>query len=171
MDELIKTFHIDWRLIIAQAINFVIVFSVLYYFGIRPLMTIMTARTEKIEGGIKNAEVIEEKLQQAEKDKQKEINKGRKQGQELVVAAEKDSDLLRREKLEKTRLEADKIVTSAKQEIASERSKMVKDVKQELGNLVLLASNKITAQTLDEKKHEKLINQVIDELKQAEIKA
>ena len=170
MDELIKTFHIDWRLIIAQVINFVIVFLVLFYFGIRPLMKIMKERTKKIEDGIQNAEVIEEKLQQAEKDKEMEINKGRKQGQELIAAAEKESDLARKEKLEKTRHEAEKIVSAAKMEIVTERKKMIQDVKKELGELVMLASNKIAADTIDAKKHEKLINDVIDELKRTDIK-
>ena len=35
MESLISTFHIDFRLFIAQLINFAIVFSVLYFFAFK----------------------------------------------------------------------------------------------------------------------------------------
>ena len=41
MDELVKTFHIDWKLIIAQTVNFTIVLGVLWYFAFKPLMKVI----------------------------------------------------------------------------------------------------------------------------------
>ncbi|OGF31641.1 ATP synthase F0 subunit B [Candidatus Falkowbacteria bacterium RIFOXYD2_FULL_35_9] len=170
MDELIKTFHIDWKLLIAQGINFIIVFSVLYYFGLRPLMKLMVDRSKKIDDGLKNAELIEENLSKSEQEKKKAIAEGRKQAQLIIGQSEKDAELVRQEKLAKTKLEAEKIVISAKNEITSERAKMIKEVKSELGELVLLASGKLTADTMTDKQQEKLIDQVLLDLEKTELK-
>ena len=48
MDSIISTFHIDWKIIIAQAINFGVVFIVLYIFALKPLSKLMNERAEKI---------------------------------------------------------------------------------------------------------------------------
>ena len=64
MESIISTFHIDWKIIIAQMINFVIVFVVLYIFALKPLSKLMKERGEKIAKGIddaKNNAVILEK--------------------------------------------------------------------------------------------------------------
>ena len=72
---------------------------------------------------------------------------------------------MRRQKIDKTKKEAEKIVNEARLEIVNQRQKMMHEVKSELGELVLLASGKIASQTIDQKQHQQLINQVIDELK------
>ncbi len=167
MEKLIETFYIDWKLLIAQGVNFLIVLAVLYYYGIRPLMKLMHDRSQRIDEGLKNAEIIEENLKKAEVEKQKEIKKGRKEGQRIILEAEKEVEEIRRQKIEKTKKETEKIVTEAKVEIHNERQKMMHEVKGELADLVLLASGKIANQTIDEKKHRQLIDDVIEELKKS----
>jgi len=170
MDELIKVFHINWQLLIAQAVNFIIVMLVLMVYAVKPLMKLMEERSKKIDDGLKNAVIIEEQLKKTEVEKAKEIKKGRREAQVIIGQAEKDSEEIRRGKVEKTKKEAEKIVGDAKNEIVSERRKMISEVKSELVDLVMLASDKISNQTINAKQHEKLINDVLDELKTADIK-
>jgi F-type H+-transporting ATPase subunit b len=169
MDELIKTFHIDWKLLIAQGVNFLIVLTVLYFFALKPLMKIMHERAKKIEESLKNADLIETNLKNSEEEKQKKINEGRRAAQTIISDSEKSAEDLRRQKIDKTKAEVEKIIKDAKAEIEQERLKMVHGVKSELGDLVLLASNKLTGATLDEKKHHDLIEKVIEELKKNKI--
>ena len=68
MDTLLGTFHIDWRLLVAQIINFAIVFAVLYRFVVKPLQKVMLERTAKIEQGLKDAENARARLTNAEND-------------------------------------------------------------------------------------------------------
>ena len=67
MDSIISTFHIDWKIIIAQAINFGVVFVVLYIFALKPLSKLMAERSEKIKKGIDDAKKSDELLQKAER--------------------------------------------------------------------------------------------------------
>ena len=65
MDSIISTFHIDWKIIIAQMINFGVVFVVLYIYALKPLGKLMKERREKIETGIEDAKKSSEVLQKA----------------------------------------------------------------------------------------------------------
>ena len=68
MDSLISTFHIDWHLIVAQAVNFAIVFAVLYWFALKPLGKLMEERKETIEKGLADAKSNAQLLANTEKE-------------------------------------------------------------------------------------------------------
>ncbi|NQT49296.1 F0F1 ATP synthase subunit B [Candidatus Kuenenbacteria bacterium] len=169
MDDLIKTFFIDWRLLIAQVINFTIVIVVLGVFALKPLVKLMKEREEKISKGITDAEKIEEKIKQIEVEKEQEIKKGRQEAQTIIVKAEKQGDEVRIEKTAKAQKEVEKVIADARAQIRSERTLMVKDVKDELGGLISLALDKIVSGSIDEKQHKKLIEKAIADLKGAEL--
>ena len=59
MAELFAAFGIDWKLLLAQSVNFLIVFGGLTYFLYKPLMRALAAREEKIAKGVKDAEEAE----------------------------------------------------------------------------------------------------------------
>lgn len=169
MDDLIKTFHIDWKLLIAQGVNFAIVLAVLAIFALKPLVKLMKEREEKIANGIKNAEEMEEKLKEIEKLKQSEIKKGRIDGQALIHKAEKDAEDVRQEKLQKTITEIEKMAKDARGRIREERDEMIKEAKDELGALIAKALNKVTSEVVDEKTHVELIDNAIKDLEKQAI--
>ncbi len=164
MDDLIKTFQIDWKLLIAQMINFTIVVLVLGIFAVKPLIKIMKEREEKISGGIKHAEEMQEKIKEIAKLKEEEIKQGRRDAQALIAQAEKAGEELRQEKIQKTITEIEKMAQEARGRIREERDEMIKDVKNELGGLIATALNKVTGQAIAEKTHGQLIDDVIKDL-------
>ena len=167
MDELIKTFHIDWKLLIAQIINFAIVVGVLGFFAVKPLVKLMTEREGKIKKGVEDAQQAEAELKKAEEIKEEKKKEGRKEAQVILDKAEKDSDSLRVEKIEKAQTEVKKVIEEAKSKILSDKEKMATDVKQNARDLIVASLNKITRGTIDEKVHSKLIDNAIEEVKLA----
>ena len=92
MDDLIKTFHIDWRLLTAQIINFAIVVAVLGFFAVKPLIKLMKERQEKIARGVEDANLAQQNLKEAAVLKEKEIAGGRVQASAIISQAEKDAE-------------------------------------------------------------------------------
>lgn len=170
MDDLIKTFHIDWKLLIAQMINFAVVLVVLGLFAIKPLIKMMKEREDRIAGGIKHAEEMEEKVKEIAKLKEEEIKEGRKQGQVLIAQAEKSAEELRQEKINKTISEIEKMAQDARGRLREERDEMIKSVKDELGALIATALNRVTSNVMSEKTHTQLIDDVIKELEKESLK-
>lgn len=165
MEELIKTFHLDWKLLLAQIINFSVVIAILWIFALKPLMKIMKEREERIAKSLSDAELIEENLKNSDKEKQKKINEGRKEAQKLINSAEKEAEEIKRKKLEKAQAEVEKVIVGARQQISAERELMVEGVKEEMAGLILLAVNKITKKGIDAKAQERLIDESIREIK------
>ena len=87
MSELLSKLGIDWKLLIAQIINFLVLLFVLWKFAYGPILAILDKRTKKIEQGLKDAEASRKKLADSE-ERQKEILKmARTEGKEIVEKA------------------------------------------------------------------------------------
>lgn len=165
MEDLIKTFHIDWKTLIAQLINFSIVMAVLLFFAVKPIMKLMKARETKIAKGLTDAESAEKRLAEAEKTKKQAINAGRKEAQKIVNQTEKDAEELKQQKMAQAQAEVKKVIEEARDQIKNERVQMIGSVKHELGELVMLAVNKISKDGINEKTHQKMIDDAITEIK------
>jgi F-type H+-transporting ATPase subunit b len=77
MDSFIATFHIDWKIIIAQAINFIIILIILYLFALKPIRKVMDEREGKIRKGLHDATANAEILNSTEKEYQTTLAKAR----------------------------------------------------------------------------------------------
>ncbi len=74
MSDLINQLGIDWRLLLSQAVNFLLLLYILRRFAYKPILKILKDRHDKIETGLVKAKEADEKLQHAAvmvKDKMK----------------------------------------------------------------------------------------------------
>ncbi len=112
MQELINTFGIDYKILIAQIINFSIIFLVLYKFLVKPLNQIIEERQKKIEEGLKKREeaekmikeiyrLREEILKDAEKEKINILNEAKLFKENKLKEIEEEMKKLREEMIEK----------------------------------------------------------------------
>lgn len=76
-EGLISQLGIDWKLLLSQAINFLILLLILRFFVYKPLLFVIKERNKKINQGLKKAEEAEIRLKEVDdiaKDKLKEVN-------------------------------------------------------------------------------------------------
>lgn len=165
MDELVKTFHIDWKLLVAQIVNFTIVLAVLWHFALKPLNKVMNKRTTDIEQSLKNAEEVEKKLKQAAEAKDRIVIDAKKEAQVIMEKSSQDAEKIKNDKLQETRTEMEKIVAKTKAELASEKEKMVSEAKAEVGGLVIKASSKIVGKNLDSESNRQIIKETVSQVK------
>jgi F-type H+-transporting ATPase subunit b len=157
MDELIKTFHIEVNLLIAQIVNFSIVLFVLYKFAYGPILKTLNERTSKIEKGLKDAEETQKKLKEIAQKEKEIITNAKKEAQEIIRKSEdeakKNAEMITMEVKEKT----DKAVADAKNMISQEKNKMMAEVKSDIAELVAAATGKIIEEKIDAVKDKELI--------------
>ncbi len=159
MDELIKTFHIDWKLIAAQLVNFAIVFFVLWKFALKPLMKAMTDREHTIAKSLSNAEEIEKKLTATNAEVAEHIREAKHQATAIMEQAKKQADAKRLEMLEKAKQEVSGLVSAAKNQIQAEKEEALRSAHLELSALVVSGVEKILGKNIDEKTDKKLIKE------------
>ncbi|MFA6159536.1 MAG: F0F1 ATP synthase subunit B [Parcubacteria group bacterium] len=157
MEELIKTFHIEVNLLLAQMVNFVIVLLVLYKFAYKPILKTLNDRTKKIEKGLKDSADASQKLEEiTEKEKEVLIN-AKKEAQEIIKKSEneakKNAESITAEMKEKNA----KMLEDAKAMIEEEKKKMLSEIKSEVADLVVMATEKVIAEKLDLNKDKEII--------------
>ena len=143
MDSIISTFHIDWKIIIAQAFNFAIVLAVLYFFALKPLNKLMKERSEKIAKGVNDAKTNAELLTSTKAEYESALQKARAEAQAIFNDGRRKSDEKRAEMLEEAKNEVKVMIENGKRTLLAEKVKMVDDAKKEVSSLVIEATKKI----------------------------
>jgi len=162
MDSLVSTFHIDIKLLLAQIINFAIVFAVLYFFVLKPLTKVMAERTEKIEKSVENSKLIENRLAQTEQDYKREIAKAKKEALGILEEAKIQSDENKERMLAKAKEEIGQIINQEKGKIQMEKAETLKEIKKEVAGLVALSLEKIISEKMDNKKDAEIIKKLVN---------
>lgn len=160
MDSFIATFHIDWKILIAQAVNFTIIFALLYFFALKPLKKIMNERTNTIEKGIADAKHNAELVTKATKDYEEVISKARKEAQDLFQEGKKDAENKKAQMLAVAQTEVESMIATGKKNLESEKNKMVEEAKAEIVSLVVAATEKILKDQGDKSVTEKAIKKI-----------
>ncbi len=160
MDSFITTFHIDWQIIIAQAINFIVVLFVLYFLALKPLKKVMSERTEKIEGGIEDAKKNKEILNNTQKEYAEIVSKAKEEAHAIFKEGKNEAESKKKEMLEEASREVEQMITNGKKILEAEKTKMIEEAKKEIVSLVVLSTEKLLESTdtknFDEKTLEKI---------------
>ncbi len=164
---LLGTFGLDWKLFLAQLINFSVIVFVLTKWVYRPLIKTMDERKKKIDDGVKNAEVAEKKLLSAKEEEEKIINSARAAGKEHVDEGRKKGDMERQHRVEASKAIIDAQLKESKERIQREADEAKKQAERDVAKLVLAATEKLMKTTLDEKQHRRLIEDSIKELEKS----
>ena len=107
--------------------------------------------------------MIKEQAVRSEEKIKAHLETARKEGQAVVAQATQIGERLKEEAKEKARQEAESIVSKAQTEIRQERDKIVDDLRKEFVDIAILAAEKVTKETLDKQKHQKLLDEVLKE--------
>jgi F-type H+-transporting ATPase subunit b len=134
MDSLLGTFHINLQAVVFQMINFGIVFAILYFAAIRPLMKMLDARNAKIAQGVEDAKRNAALVSESEK--------ARKEAFEIVQSAKKDAEAKREEIIAQTNEQVARMLSEGKAELSREKDTIIKDAQKQMTGVVIDAAEK-----------------------------
>jgi F-type H+-transporting ATPase subunit b len=157
--ELLQKLGIDWRLLVAQLINFLILVFILYKFLYKPVINLLDSRKEKIEKGLRDAEKLGEELEKTKELQAREIKKAKQEAMAIIDEAQKTAEAARQETKVKTKAEVEKLITAAKNQIMQEKEKMFGEIKAEAASLIIAVAEKVVGKTFDAKMQQKLIEE------------
>ena len=148
-DDLLGKFGINGTMFIAQLINFLIVLLVLWRFAYKPLMKLMSDRTEKIEKGLKQADEMEQRIQELENEKEKVLSFARLEAKTIVMQASEAGKRKRDEAVANAKAEVEKVVVSGKTQLLAQKEQMMSEVKDEIVALVIASVRKVAGDSVD----------------------
>jgi F-type H+-transporting ATPase subunit b len=154
---------INMPVLLAQIINFIILFGLLYLVAYKPIMRMLDERSRKIKESMEQTEHIKQQAERAEEEAAKRIDAAAKEGQEAVARAVRTGEEVKKEAQQQAKDEAEALITRARAEIQRERDEAIDDLRQEFADITIKAAGKVIDRTLDKKAHREIIEKVLDE--------
>lgn len=155
--EVLAKLGVDGKLLLAQAVNFAVLFWVLRRFAYKPMLDFLEKRTVRIEQGLKDAEAAKEKLSAMEVKEKAVLADARKEAQAIITLAETSAKKRDAERGAQTEAKMKRLLADAQMKITEEHDKALAKAKAEIGELVVLSVEKILREKIDVAKDKELI--------------
>ena len=141
--ELLTKLGINWGLLIAQIVNFLIVMGVLGFFLYRPILNLLDARTERIRKAMEEAKHIENQAQELAALREEEMKRLDRESGEHFDRIRKEAAALQEEMLSAGKKEAEALIQSALSRIDEERKIMMEDVMKTVNTIIVRMTEKL----------------------------
>jgi len=161
----IENLGISLPTLLAQIVNFVILFVLLYLVAYKPIMRMLDERSRKIKDSMEQTELIKEQAAHAEEEVKKQLEAAGKEGQEVITRAVRTGEETRQKAQQQAKQEGEALITRARAEIQRERDDAIDELRKEFADLTILAAEKVIDRSLDKKAHRQLIDKVLEESK------
>ena len=166
----VATLGLNWKLFLAQAVNFAVVVFVLWRWVFRPVAGALEARRQRIEGSVKKAAEIEDRLTALSAEETAKLKAARAEGERLITEASEAAAAAKAETIAAAKTEAEKVMRQALAAVAAEKDKALREIRAEVAELVVLGTEKILRAKLDEKKDRELIENALKNVIASEAK-
>ena len=143
MENITAVFGIDWKLLLAQLVNFGVVLFVLSYFVYKPLLRMIDERRETIAKGVVEAQAAATLRTDAEAAAQLMTNEASLKASTIVAEGKRASEALAQKKREEADAEATRILTEAKTRAEEAQAKAVQSAREDIARLSILAAEKV----------------------------
>ena len=163
MGDLIGSLGINESTLIAQAINIVILFGLLYLVAYKPIMRMLDERSNKVKESMDNTEYIKQQAERAEEEASRRIEEAAKEGQEAIARAMRTGEEVRQEAQQQAKSEAEALIARARSEIQRERDEAIEQLREGFADITIEAAGKVIDRTLDKKAHLEIIDKVLKE--------
>jgi F-type H+-transporting ATPase subunit b len=159
VEQVARTFGVNWSLLIAQIISFGIVCFCLYKFAYKRVLAILEERRQKIAEGLANAEKSKTELARAEEERQKILTQANTQANKLIEEARAAAARVQEQETQKAIATAEQIVAKAREAAAQDHARMLADLKKEVGKLVVQTTATVTGKILTPEDQKRLADE------------
>ena len=161
---IVETFGIDWPMLIAQAINFLIVAFVIWKFAFKNILSTIKEREKQIADSLRNADQIKLELEETEKQQQETLQEASLEAKKTISIAQEQAKAFIEEQKEDARKQAEEIITKAKLAMEQERERVLREAREEIASLVVLTTSKVLSKDLSEEEKERFSAKATEEL-------
>jgi F-type H+-transporting ATPase subunit b len=161
---IVETFGIDWPMLIAQAINFLIVAFVIWKFAFKNILSTIKEREKQIADSLSNADKIKLELEETEKQQQETLQEASLAAKKTISSAQEQAKAFIEAQKEEARKQAEEIIAKAKIAMEQERERVLNQARDEIASLVVLTTSKVLSKELTEDERERFASHATKEL-------
>lgn len=165
MAELLNNFGVEWKLLLAQAVNFFILFFLLKKFAYLPILDMLRRRKSEIGRGIAMRDEAADNLAKTKVMEEEAAERANKNALAVVSDAEEIARRRKDEIATEAVRESEQIVEEARRIIREERGKMAEEVERDAEALIHAGLTRVLGVLPPEVRDRELIREALRELK------
>jgi F-type H+-transporting ATPase subunit b len=158
---LMQALGIDVKLLVEQAIAFLILVGVLGKFVYPALIKAVDGRRDAIEAGLKEAKESQEAAEKAQSEVSDLLEQARKDADEILARTHQEATTMISEAEEKAKQRAEQIVADARGQLDTDIRKAREALKKDTIELVALATERVIGEKLDANKDAALVTKAL----------
>ncbi len=162
---IVGMFGLNWKLFLAQLINFAIILFVLWKWVFGPVTSGLTKRTQKIEDSLAEAERIMKDRSDFDSWKKSEIAQARVEASGIITKAKQEAEAVKNDSMAQTKADQTALVEQTRRQLEQEKQLIITEAKVEIADLVVTATETILKEKINSAKDKELIKEA---LKQAQ---
>jgi F-type H+-transporting ATPase subunit b len=147
---MIEKFGIEPKYIVMQVVSFLILFGVLYKFGIKPTIATMEERNQKIGAGLRHAEEMQVKLAAAQAESAQLVKNAQLESSKIIEEARKTAKEFLDKQTQEATQKANELLVKAQHAIELEHRKMLAEARTEIARLVVVTAERVLAKQLSD---------------------
>jgi len=159
MEQIARTFGVDWTNLVVQIVGFCIVCGLLYRFAYRPVLTMLEANRRMITEGLAHAAKIKEELAWAQIKREEILKQANEQAAQLIQEAQAAAARVRMQETQRALDAAEQIRMKSVDDAIRAQDRMFLELKRELGRLVVQTVSSMLARSLTAEDQERLLDQ------------
>lgn len=162
--QLMHGLGVSWSGLFAQMLNFSIVAFILWRFAFKPVMATLDQRQKKIESGLKYADEMKAKLEQAQQESAAIIKNSQIEAAKLIDEARKAAKEFGDREQKAATDRANDLIAKAQQAIELEKKKMLADARGEIARLVVVTTRRVLEKELSDSERTRFNESAVREL-------
>ncbi len=163
--EILKNFGVNPLLLIAQAVNFLIILYVLKRFLYKPILEVIKKRESSIKEGLKQAEEARILMEKTAAREREVIKRAQEESRKLLEETKKQRDEVLKATEVSAQKRAEQILNEAKKQITFETSKAQKELSMRVSGLAVEFLQKSVAELFSKEDQEVIIKEAITKIK------
>jgi F-type H+-transporting ATPase subunit b len=164
IEEVARTFGVDWVHLFAQSVSFGVVCAVLYRLAYGPILKMLETRRQQIAAGLANAEKIKAQLARIEAERLDILREAGDEGKRLIEEARQAAARVRADETRKASEAAEQILARARETALRDHARMLGELKQQVGRLVVQTTASVTGKILTAEDHLRLAEETASRL-------
>jgi F-type H+-transporting ATPase subunit b len=143
MSALLATFGIDWHLLLAQSINFIVLVIALTYFLYKPVLKMVRERERVVAKGVDDAREAAEQLAHAGTAAALVVSKADKEAEAIVKAARAEGTQERAKMLADAEARAAQVARDAEARAIETAARARRESEKDIARVAILAAEKV----------------------------
>ncbi len=161
MSELFTSLGLNAKMLIAQMINFAILLYVLHRFVYKPILRMLTDRTERIEQGLAQAEAAQKKMSEVAEREKDILTKAKREARDIVATANKQAQEHRAQLIAAAQEETARMIAETQAQMERQKAQLMEEVQKDVAVLVVDAVERVVGERLDSAMDQKIIAEAL----------